>query len=74
MEIVSWMARNNESITYVVVRNIVQEEAPSPSQEWPVNRGDGASEEGPLPVAKVGDGRVGVVQVREHDNPMVRQL
>ena len=58
----------------MVVRNIVQEEPPNPSQERPVNRGYGASEEGPLPVAKVGNGRVGVVQVREHDNPVVRQL
>lgn len=46
---------------YVVMRNVVQEEAPSPAQERPVDGGDGTTEEGPLFVTEVGHGRVGVV-------------
>ena len=52
----------------------MQEKASSPSQERPVDRRDGTSEERPLPFTKVGDGRVGVVQICEHHNPVVRQL
>ena len=71
--LVSWMVQVvMKAITYVVMRYIMQEKASSPSQERPVDRRDGTSEERPLPFTKVGDGRVGVVQICEHHNPVVR--
>jgi hypothetical protein len=57
--------------TYMVVRNVVQEEASSPSQERSVDGGNCTTEEGPLFATEVGDGWIGVVEVREHDDPVV---
>jgi hypothetical protein len=58
----------------MVVRNVVKEEEPNPSQERSVDGGDCTMEEGPLLVTEVGDGWIGVVEVREHDDPVVGQL
>lgn len=55
----------------VVMRDVVEEEAASPTQERPVYGADGTAEEAPLLVAVVRDGRVRVVEVREHDDPVV---
>jgi len=65
---------DGEEEAYVVVRDVVQEEATGPAQEWSVNGGEGTTEEGPLLAAVVGHGGVRVVQVCEHDDPVVGQL
>jgi len=60
-----------EMVSNMVMRDVVKEETTSPTQKWPVNSGCSATEEGPLLVAVVSDGWVGVVEVGKHDNPVV---
>ena len=58
----------------MIMRDVVEEEATSPAEERPVDGGNGTSEEGPLLVAIVSDGRVGMVEVGEHHDPVVGEL
>jgi hypothetical protein len=53
------------------MRDVMEEEATGPTEKRSVDGGDGAADEGPLFLAVVRDARVGVVEVRKHDNPMV---
>lgn len=54
--------------------HVVEEEASSPSEKGPINSGDGTSEERPLLVTVVGDSGIGVMEISQHDDPVVRQL
>jgi len=60
-----------EMVSNMVVRDVVKEETTGPAQKWPVNSGGSATEEGPLLVAVVSDGWVGVVEIGKHDDPVV---
>ena len=55
----------------VVVGYVVQEETAHPSQQGAVDSGDGSAEEGPCVLSEVGHGRVGVMEVSEHDDPVI---
>lgn len=57
----------------VVVGNVVQEEAAGPTEKRAVNGRDSAANKGPRILAEVGHGGVSVMQVSEHDNPVVRE-
>jgi hypothetical protein len=52
----------------VVVGNIMEEEASLPSEERPVDGSGSTALEVPLLAAVMGESRVGVVQVGDHDN------
>jgi hypothetical protein len=58
--------------TYVVndmeVGNVVEKEAPLPTQEVPVDGGGSTSLETPFLAAVVREIRIGVVQVCDHDD------
>jgi hypothetical protein len=58
----------------MVMGDIVEEEPTRPSQQRPVDGRDSATEERPLPVAEVRNSGVGVVEVGQHDNPVVGKL
>jgi len=49
----------------------VEEETADPAEKRSVDGGDGTADEGPLFLAVVRDARVGVVEVCEHDDPVV---
>lgn len=53
---------------------IVQEESPNPAQEGSINRRQSTTEPAPFPGTIMGDRGIGVLQVGEHHNPMVRDL
>ena len=59
-----------EMVHDVVVCRAVQEEPPPRAQEIPVDRGRRASRKRPLCTAVARDGRVGVLQVRQRDEPV----
>ena len=53
----------------VEVRDVVQEEAALPAEEVAVDGRGGAPLEVPLAVAVMGELHVGVMEVRDHDEP-----
>ena len=57
----------------VVVRNVMQEEAARPTEKRSINSRDGTSNKGPCVLAEVRHRRIGVMQVSEHDDPVVRE-
>ena len=61
----------NEWGTHMVMRDIVEEETTGPAEKRSVDSGYGTADKGPLFLTVVRDARVGVVEVREHDNPVV---
>lgn len=65
--------RREQVVRDVIMRDVVEEEAAGPAEERPVDGADSATEEAPLLVAEVRNGGVGVVQVGEHDDPVVRE-
>lgn len=52
----------------------MQEEAAHPAKKRSVDGGSRTSQKGPLALPIVRDGRIRVVQEREHHDPVVRQL
>lgn len=59
-------------VSNVVMRHIVEEEASSPSKKGPINSRDGTSEERPLLVTVVCNSGIGVMEISQHDDPVVR--
>ena len=57
----------------VVVRHVMEEETASPTEEWSVDGGNGATDESPRVLAEVRHRRVGMVKIGEHNDPVVRQ-
>lgn len=51
--------------------DVVEEETTGPAEKRSVDGGDGTADKGPLFLAVVRDARIGVVEVREHDDPVV---
>jgi len=60
-----------EVVSDVVVRDVVKEETTCPSQKWPVDSRDSATKKRPLLVSVVSNGGVRVVEVSQHDDPVV---
>jgi hypothetical protein len=58
----------------VIVRDVVEEETTNPAQERAIDSGSSSTKESPLLVAVMRYGRIGVLEVREHDDPVVGQL
>jgi len=56
----------------VVMRNVVKEETSSPSKKGTIHSRDGTTEERPLLVTVMGDRGVRVMEVSQHDDPVVR--
>lgn len=54
----------DQVVSDVIVRDVVQEESPSPAEERSVNSSDGAPNKGPRILAEMGHRRVGVVQLK----------
>lgn len=52
------------------VSDVVQEEATHPPKARPINSCRGATLEAPLSITVVGQDRVGVVEVSDHDEPV----
>jgi len=57
----------------VVMRDVVEEEATCPAKQWSVDGRNSSAQEGPLLVAVVSNSRVGVMEVSQHDDPVVGQ-
>lgn len=55
----------------MVVGNVVEEESTSPTKERSIHSRQSSTEESPLLTSIMGDGRVRVVQVGQHDNPYI---
>lgn len=58
----------------MVMGDVVEEETTRPSQQRPVDGRDSATEERPLPVTEVRNSGIGVMEVGQHDNPVVGKL
>ena len=58
----------------MVMRDIVEEETTGPAEKRPVDSGAGTADKAPLCLTVVLDARVRVVEVREHNDSVVRQL
>jgi len=65
--------RRDQVVGNVVVRNVMQEEATRPTEKWSINSRNGTSNKGPCVLTEVRHRRVGVMQVSEHDDPVVRE-
>jgi len=59
-------------VSNVVMRNVVKEEASSPSKKGAIHSGDGTTKERPLLVTVMGDRGIRVMEIRQHDDPVVR--
>jgi hypothetical protein len=57
-----------EVVDYMVVRDVMEKETSLPAQKRPVYRGCGAALEVPLLATVMGECRVSVVQVGNHDD------
>jgi hypothetical protein len=66
--------RREEVVSDVVMGNVVKEEASSPPKKGTVNSGYGATDERPLLVTIVGDGRIRMMKISQHNDPVVREL
>jgi len=60
-----------EMMGNMVVGDVVQEETSHPAHEGAIYSRGGTAEESEGVVAEMGHGRVGVVKVSEHDDPVV---
>ena len=65
--------RGDQMMGDVVVGDVVEEESSSPAQKRPVDGGDGPTNEGPGIFAEMGHGGIGVVEVSQHNDPVVGQ-
>lgn len=54
----------------MMMRHVVHEEPPHPSQQWSIDCGGRATGEGPRLASVVRDLRIGMLHVRDHDNPV----
>lgn len=59
-----------EVMNDVEVRNIMEEEAALPSEERPVDGGSGTTLEVPFLATVVGESRIGVMEVGDHNEPV----
>jgi len=62
-----------EMMRYVVVADVMKEEASSPAEERPVHGRNGAAEKWPLLVSIMRDGRVRMMKEGKHDYPCIYQ-
>ena len=63
----------NKMMGNMVVRNIVEEESAGPAEKGTIDSGDGATNESPCVLAEVRHSRIGMVEISEHNNPVVRE-
>jgi len=62
------LGKNTYVMNDVEVRNIMEEEAALPSEERPVNGGSGTTLEVPFLATVVGESRIGVMEVGDHND------
>lgn len=58
----------------MIVRDVVEEETPSPAEEGSIYSGYRSTEERPLLASVVRNARVGMVEICQHDDPVVSEL
>jgi hypothetical protein len=57
----------------MIVRNVVEEKTAHPTHKRSINGGDSAPQESPAVFPEVRKGGVSVVEVGEHDDPVVQK-
>ena len=58
----------------MIMRYVMEEESTHPTEKRSINGRYGATQERPFPVSIVRDSRVGMLEVRDHDDPVIGEL